>query len=496
MKLLRLLFLFLASGFILTACQKDYSAETGTAKGAIVKDITGDCLPATINGTYKKDTALTANNYVDLQVFFDKVGLYNIKTDTINGYYFVANGIADITGVNTIRLRAYGKPKLIQTDLFTVKFDTSTCAFNIEVGGVASTTTAFTFANTAGACTNTIAGTYVTGTAMTAANTVTVPVTVTVPGGYDITTTANGVTFRAVGSVTAATTSIVFIATGTAINPGAVVYPISSGTSNCDFTITYTGTAVIPAVFTINCATSAATGTFQAGTALTANDKITLQVNVTTAGSYNVTTGATLNNLTFTGNGVFATTGANTIVLTANGQTPNNTTASTVPYTATGNGVSCAVNVPLTVGGGGGTANFIKAKINGSTTFTNFTLNLSAILTNSSPSSLEISGDAASGETFLLGLDRPTPIVTNVLYNINDFATGTFITVDYEDPTLVLYNTTPINIVTADPFKLTITSITATRIEGTFSGSLEEDAPTGATPLIKKFTEGSFSLPL
>ena len=34
------------------------------------------------------------------------------------------------------------------------------------------------------------------------------------------------------------------------------------------------------------------------------------------------------------------------------------------------------------------------------------------------------------------------------------------------------------------------------RVEGTFFGSVEEDIPVGATPLIKKFTEGSFSLPL
>jgi hypothetical protein len=488
MKLLRLLFLFLASGFILTACQKDYSAETGTAKGAIVKDITGDCLPATINGTYKKDTSLTANNYVDIQVFFDKVGLYNIKTDTSNGYYFVANGIADITGVNTIRLRGYGKPKLIQTDLFTVKFDTSTCAFNIEVGGVASTTTAFTFANTAGACTNTIAGTYVTGTAMTAANTVTVPVTVTVPGGYDITTTANGVTFRAVGTATIATTSITFTATGTAINPGPVVYPISSGTSNCNFTITYTGTAVVPAVFTVNCATSAATGTFQAGTALTANDKITLQVNVTTAGSYNITTGAALNNLTFTAVGTFATTGANTIVLTATGQTPNNTTASAVPYTATGNGVSCAVNVPLTVGAPI-TPGTMQCKINGVLRTFNFgPTGAGAIIVSDE---MQIAGSNSGGnEEFRITLGPLNPIIAGT-YNINN-ATPDLVA-SYEDINTVGFDASydPIP-VTPNPFTIVITSITTTRVIGTFSGRLDEFGGTG----VKTVTEGTFNVPL
>lgn len=606
MKFLRLLLFILTTGILFTSCQKEFSAETGSAQGTLVKDAANNCTAA-VNGAYKKDTLITAANYVDVQVDFAQVGIYIINTDTVNGYYFRAAGAAAVTGLNTVRLFGTGKPIAVGTDIFKVHYGTSICEFSTNVtigtGGGGTTTAVFTFPNAA-ACTgavqtpnffvgiptiaavNTITlfvnvtqagtytltttpangltfmgsgtlavgnnqpivlgasgtpaspagtinytfstttpvasscgfgltvqaaptpaaytfncgtasflGTYQVGTAMTSGNTITVPITVGTPGGYALTTTVNGVTFGAAGILTATTTSITLNATGTptaAAAPSTTFVLSGGGGANCSVTIPFTA-APAAAVYTFTCGAASFAGTYQVGTAMTTGNTLTVPITVTTPGSYNITT--TVNGVTFSGSGNLTATSPS-ITLNATGTPAAAAAPSTVFVLSGGGGANCSVTIPFTTGGGGGT-DFLKAKINGSATFTNFTLNLDAILTTS-PSSLEISGDAFSGETFLLGLDRvlPPAITTNVLYNINDFLTGTVITVDYEDPTLVLYNTTPINIVTADPFKITITSITATRIEGTFSGSLEEDTPIGPTPLIKKFTEGSFSLSL
>ncbi len=604
MKFLRLLILALTAGIVFSSCQKELSAETGSALGALAKDAAGDCAPIGISGAYKQDTALNATNFVDIQLDVTQVGIYIISTDTVNGYYFRATGVTPLPGANSIRLIGFGKPLAVGTDVFTVKFGGTVCEFNVNVtlgtGGGGGTTAVFTFPNgtpcagatqtpnfyatlptspathnitllvnvatagtynlttttangltfsgtgslaagtnqpivlgasgtpgTAGPITYTFstttpvvsscgfdltvqtaptpavytfncggatfAGTYQVGTAMTSANTITVPITVTTPGSYNITTTVNGVTFSGADVLTATTPSITLTATGIASSaaaPSTAFVLNGGGGANCSVTIPFTA-APVAAVYTFTCGSATFAGTYQVGTAMTAGNTITVPITVTTPGSYNITT--TVNGVTFSGSGNLTVTSPS-ITLTSTGTPTAAAAPSTVFSLSGGGGANCSVTIPFTTGGGG--TDFIKAKINGSSTFTNFTLSLNADLSNGSPSSLEISGDATSGETFLLMLDRLTPIATNTLYNINDFLTGTIITVDYEDIASVLYNTTPINIVTADPFKITITSITATRIEGTFSGSVEEDVPAGPTALIKKFTEGSFSLPL
>ncbi len=502
MKFLRLLLFVIMAGILFTSCQKEFSAETGSAQGVLVKDAAGDCT-ASVNGAYKKDTLLTAANFVDVQINFTQLGVYIISTDTVNGYYFRASGVAAITGLNTVRLFGTGKPIATGTDNFIVSYAGSTCDFattvTIGTGGGGTTTAVFTFANTGAACTGAVQtpNFYVGLPTTSITNTITLFVNVTNAGTYTLTTTpANGLIFSGSGSLSVGNNQpIVLGASGPPTAAGIFPYTFSTTTpaSSCGFDLTVQ-TAPTPAAFTFNCAAVTFAGTYQVGTGMTTGNTMTVPITVTTGGGYAITT--TVNGVTFANAGILpATPAAQTITLAATGTPTAAATPSTVFTLTGGGGASCPITIPFTTGGGGGT-DFLKAKINGSTTFTNFTLILDAILTNGSPSSLEISGDAVSGETFLLGLDRLTPIATNVVYNINDFLTGTVITVDYEDPTLVLYNTTPINIVTADPFKITITSITATRIEGTFSGSVEEDMPAGATPLIKKFTEGSFSLQL
>ena len=134
MKYFRLTFLLCCLVFLISSCQKELSYEAGLGRGTLKKDATGECLPFVVNGNYQQDTVLKAiSNYVDIQVNTSEIGSYFIKTDTVNGYSFSAAGVFNVVGLNSVRLIGAGKPLAGSFDMFTVKFDTSVCNFNVTV---------------------------------------------------------------------------------------------------------------------------------------------------------------------------------------------------------------------------------------------------------------------------------------------------------------------------------------------------------------------------
>lgn len=247
MKYVRFFLALFTIGIIISSCQKDLAFETGNAVGTLAKDASGDCAPILINGNYKSNIVLDATNYVEVQVNITELGAYTIKTDTVNGYSFSAVGSAGVTGLNTIRLIGIGKPLVVGFDVFTVKFGTSTCQFNVIVttgtGGGGTGAAIYTLGNTAGNCNATVTGTFTQG-AITIGNYVDVAVTVQTAGTYTISTTnINGVSFSGTGSLTAASTSIRLYALGNPQNAGPIfTYPLIISASNtCSFDI-----AVLP----------------------------------------------------------------------------------------------------------------------------------------------------------------------------------------------------------------------------------------------------------
>jgi hypothetical protein len=145
----------------------------------------------------------------------------------------------------------------------------------------------------------------------------TITATVTTVGTYIISATANGVTFS--GSGTFAGTgaqNIVLTATGTPTASDNHSFTLNT-TPNCSFTRFFNypssnGTAVVSAY---TCST-ASEGTMNSGVAVSGVTQ-TITANVTTAGTYSIST--TANGVTFAGSGTFAGTGAQDIVLTATG---------------------------------------------------------------------------------------------------------------------------------------------------------------------------------
>lgn len=368
MKKRYLLFLLVSGLVLINACLKEHSEEggAGPSQGSLQEDGTGDCFPKTVAGNYVVGTALvTTTNYVDVQVNVTTAGLYTIYTDTVNGIYFRASGTFSTTGTNTVRLKGFGTPAAIGVSNFIVAYGTSVCTVAVNVVGAPAV---FTLDGAPNACMNaTVAGTYTSGTALDASNTVTIHVTVTTAGSYNISTTvSNGITFAGSGTLTTGAQTIVLTASGTPTSPGATNIPVSVGGSNCNFSVNVGGTAT-PATYTINCATAAVNGTYIQNTALTAANTITISVDVATAGTYSIT--GTVNGMTFTKSGTFAAAGpGQSVTLAGNG---NPTTAGTNSVPLTGGTANCNVTVNVTPAGGGAavfTVNCATAVPNGTYT--------------------------------------------------------------------------------------------------------------------------------
>ncbi len=497
MKFFKFLSLFVVTGFFLLSCQKELSYEDGATRGSLVKDAFGDCAAVQPSGIYKQDSALGANNFVDVQINATTTGTYDIKTDTVNGYSFRAVGVVTIPGLNSVRLIGSGKPLLAGTDVFRVRFDTSVCEINIDValpGSGGGTTAVFTLGSTAGSCTGGgLSGTYTSGIAMTAANTANIGVTVQTAGSYTIsTTTANGVTFSGTGNVALGTTSITLIASGTpaaSATPVTSSYNITSGTSTCGFTITYAATPP-PATFTVNCTGAVASGTYTQGVAMTASNTYTIAATSTGAGSYSITT-ASVNGVTFTATGTFAGATTQPIMLIASG-TP--AASGAFNYTTAGGTGSC----PFTVNYGTApqTNGVLTFKLDAATTATSYSLNTSADTTGvTSPTSgfgLDIFGQSPANEDFNLILAKSGAYFTaGTTYTVNQLLTGVGLSVTYTDASGDDYTIATTGTNQTPGFSITISTLTATRATGTFSGTVTN--ATGATHVLNN---GIFDLPL
>lgn len=156
-------------------------------------------------------------------------------------------------------------------------------------------------------------------------NFIEVQVNVTTTGAYTIfTDTINNVSFRAVGIFTQTGLNTVKLkGSGTPQNAGLNVYLVQYDSSECAVAVeTLPAGGANPAVMTLAgapnaCMVSNTAGNYVAGVALDISNTVTIGVNVTTLGTYNITTTVS-NGITFSGTGVVQA-GATTITLTGAG---------------------------------------------------------------------------------------------------------------------------------------------------------------------------------
>ncbi|UAY52605.1 hypothetical protein [Ferruginibacter albus] len=230
----------------------------------------------------------------------------------------------------------------------------SGCSKDSPSGG--TTQAVYTLGGAPGACAGFTlgAGNYIAGTALGGTNTVTISVTVTTAGTYSFTTaTVNGIKFSANGTFSSTGAQTVTLAgSGTPTASGSFSYSLTGGSSTCTFSVDVTSSGTGAAAFTLgggpgNCSGfTLGAGTYVAGTALSGSNTASLQVNVTTAGTYSITTG-NVNGISFSKSGTFASTGTQTVTLVGTG-TP--AAAGAFNYTATAGSSTCTFSVTATNG--------------------------------------------------------------------------------------------------------------------------------------------------
>lgn len=247
--LLPYLFLVL-SAVSFNACQKELNFDAVPGDGKAVgtlKSSSGNCLPNLVLGNYIKDSVLKSTEVIEVAADITVTGTYQIKSDTIDGFYFIGTGSVTTTGINMIRLAAIGKPLSAGTKIFTISFGTSACKIIVIVGSGTPPPTAYTFT-----CAGTSFGTgvYTAGTVVGPQHTVTLNVAVTSPGPWSINIAAvNGISFSGSGTFTATVnTQVTLTASGTpvAASPPAYDYTVTTGASTCTFSITVAAAAPAP----------------------------------------------------------------------------------------------------------------------------------------------------------------------------------------------------------------------------------------------------------
>lgn len=184
-----------------------------------------------------------------------------------------------------------------------------------------------------------VVGTYVQGTALNG-NTeyIEVTVDVTATGSYTVfSDTVNGVYFRLSGTFTTAGSNVIKLrGNGTPATTGTFNFRIQYDGQECFVPVTFLPIGGGgPAVFGLsgtgaNCAGASVVGTYTLGVALGGTHSVTVNVNVTTIGTYSIST--TFQGMTFMASGAFITTGPQTVVLFGSG-TPTTAGLNTVPVT-------------------------------------------------------------------------------------------------------------------------------------------------------------------
>lgn len=354
-------------------------------------------------------------------------------------------------------------------------------------------TAVYTFVGGSGSCTDAvISGAYTAGVVLTSSNMIVLQVNVSTIGTYILSTnTVNGISFNGSGSFTTTGVQTITLAgAGTPATPG--IFNFSVGSNGCLVGVTIAA-AGNTAAGTFDCAGITFSGIYTKGVVLNSSNTISIPVNVTTAGSYSIST-SVINGCTFSGSGVLAA-GIQIIVLTGTGA-PTASGSNTYNFVLGTSNCSFLINF-LVAGSTSGI--FLKCKIDG--ILFNYNTNLKGYnLTPPNagiPYSLSAQGKNSdvsnSIEEFWVTVQNPTAITTGI-YNNGTISSG--ITDRLSQVSLfptgfpnLYWGSSALN---ANTISVNITSITAHIATGTFSGTLYES--NGLGPQIKQITEGQFQI--
>ena len=346
-----------------------------------------------------------------------------------------------------------------------------------------------------------VQGAYIAGTSLGATNFIEVEVNVDTEGSYDITTdTLNGYYFSASGEfATTGINTIKLMGKGKPLAEGVDVFTVSFDSTVCAVDVAVLpSTAGGPASFTLqpsgsDCITYTLSGDYVKGVALTSSNKVNIDVNVTTIGTYNISTTAT-NGMTFSGAGMLGATGVQTITLTGSG-TPVNSGAISIPVTAGSTSCNFSVTVAATPSQPPPLPTYYWKFTSGGVTYQGSVDSADADLYTESGQGFnfavfEFYGETITGDTAIsLGLaDISGAISANETYSSTATSNNAFLF--YLEDGGGSYDADPATAGASMTAKVTSINTTTRVVIGTFSGTAK-DATTGAT---KTITNGEFKV--
>jgi hypothetical protein len=462
----KFLFLSLLSTiYFLTSCTKELSHENaGIPSEGSLQSASGDCLPKNVAGVYEVGKALTASNYIEIQVDVTKTGSYTISTDTLNNVYFRATGVFTTTGLTTVTLKGNGTPGGDGIDTYTVSYSGTECTVAVSTlpagaGGPAE----LTLQGAPNACTSfNLSGAYTQGVLLAGSgNNVVLNVNVTKIGTYNITTTAsNGITFKGTGALlTLGAATITLTAEGTPATAGTTNIAVTIGATTCSFPVIVSG----PASYTINCGSAFVDGDYEEGVLLDPlSNTIDIDVDVTVVGGYSIT--GTINGMTFTDNGTFTTLGTQTITLEGAGK-PTADGDFNLPLS----GTSGNCTVQITVDPGVAAPDMKWTLTQGATNIEGPTLG-AIVLPLGGMESMGISGESTSGDiSFALTLTKSGTMGTGTFSTASTTNIATLLVVNTATATTMYSGIMGMGNLTVN---LTTYDLTNKVAQGTFNGTV------------------------
>lgn len=225
---------------------------------------------------------------------------------------------------------------------------------SFEKGTVALSAGSLKSATTGDCLGNIVSGIYKKDSSLNSTNFVEVQIDVTKPGFYEVTTdTVNGFYFKASGTFNSVGLDTVRLqGSGSPVASGTNIFTVSYDSTQCTFSVpTLDGGSGGTSVFTLAGSPNACTGAsvqgiFTAGVAASSSNSATVQVDVTTVGTYALSTTA-VNGVTFSASGTFSATGTQSITLSASG-TP--TAAGTFDFPINAGSTHCSFQVTVVAG--------------------------------------------------------------------------------------------------------------------------------------------------
>ena len=294
----------------------------------------GLCGVTVAGANYIAGTALTPNNVILVSVNVTELGIYQISTNTSNGFSFSGSGSFTTFGNQTVALTATGTPANVGVTAFTLTAGTTTgCNFNITVTNGQTPVALFDLNDPVSCPITAVSGAYIVGQPIDSFSYVAVTINVTGTGSYTISTgpAINGISFSTSGVFTqTGVQTVILMGSGTPANVGVFTFVVQSGNSTSTCPILLTVQPQGAAVFNFGnggACTSNVNGSYVAGVALNTQNNVFIVVNVSTAGTYSISTNV-VNGISFTSSGTFTSVGAQTVTLIGQG-TPTTSGVST-----------------------------------------------------------------------------------------------------------------------------------------------------------------------